>query len=90
MINMSKYYELRNEEADRRLFNMESDIETVALALILAVVVRTRTQSLTATFLAEEIASDAGLTTDDVLCSKAIASRWLDANFYAWGGENNE
>ena len=39
MINMSKHYELRNEEADRRLFNMESDIETVALALILAVVV---------------------------------------------------
>jgi hypothetical protein len=44
----------------------------------------TRNKALKATFLAEEIASDAKLSDEDVDCAKAIAIKYL------WGGENNE
>ena len=71
----------------RTLREPQGPIESVALGLVLAVTAPTRNKALRATFLAEEIAADATLSSEDIDCAKAIASRWLDANFYAWGGE---
>ena len=74
----------------RTLKEPQTPIEAVALGLVLAVTAPTRNKALKATFLAEEIASDAKLTTEDVDCAKAIASRWLDDHYYEWGGKDNE
>ena len=93
-MDMSQHYELRDEFFDdkekvntRKLLDMETPIESVAVAIILTVTSRTRNRSLRALHTGIAIASSARLNSDDVDCARALANMYLDHHYYNWGGE---
>lgn len=93
-MDMSQHYELRDEFFDdkekvntRKLLDMETPIESLAVAIILTVISKTRNRALRALHTGMEIASAAGLSTDDVAVSRGLANMYLDHHYYNWGGE---
>ena len=96
-MDMSQHYELRDEFFDdkekvntRKLLDMETPIESVAVAIILTVTSRTRNRSLRALHTGIAIASSARLNSDDVDCARALANMYLDHHYYNWGGESHQ
>tara|TARA_R110000824_G_C15008664_1_gene657046 strand:+ start:134 stop:427 length:294 start_codon:yes stop_codon:yes gene_type:complete len=79
----------KNELNTRKLFDMRTPIESVAVGIVLGVILPKRNQALRATFLAMEIASAANLSSDDVGTSQGIANRYLEKHYYNWRGVND-